>query len=358
VLVALCALGGARPRLGWAWLGLALGLAPAVAWFVLAARVGTPGYAQTIGIQELLDHFVHGKSHHVPAPQLWGEFLAGVLPAGLFLVPAVAEAVVVEKNARTYGSPLEERLPLLLPLAWLGVSLAVFSISSSKRGVYLVPAYPAVALLLAWYWGRGADTISRPGRIATEVLGTVVAVLGLLAVPAVLALRWVRWREWGVEPLAPWVEAGVLAVVLVAVGAVARVHTRRSPAFAPVVGLGTLLAFGVAHARIVPAIDPVKSAERAARTFTDAMPPGSEWAQVGAPQDGIVYYAKRTVARFELTPEGLGELRAWFVAHRSAPRFVFVKDANEDKLLAEFPGLAFVARARIGESVFELWRLG
>ncbi len=89
-------------------------------------------------------------------------------------------------------------------LAWL-VPLVVVSLSQNHRARYLLPTYPAAALLLAW-WSDRRDP--EPSRAVTLVAGLTAA--GGLVALAVLALPWLDPVERDlVEHF--WWKAGLIA---------------------------------------------------------------------------------------------------------------------------------------------------
>jgi len=85
--------------------------------------------------------------------------------------------------------------------AWWMVTLALFTIAAGKRGVYLLPLYPAIALLAADELDArlGARRWLAPGLAALALVGVVVGVGAL-------------WNESAHSPLGPFVET-VLASV-------------------------------------------------------------------------------------------------------------------------------------------------
>src|SRR5262249_34398851 len=57
--------------------------------------------------------------------------------------------------------------------SWMGGIFLFFSVSSCKRGVYLLPLYPAAAVLIGWCMVcgmRGRDRIERVGEAAARWL--------------------------------------------------------------------------------------------------------------------------------------------------------------------------------------------
>jgi 4-amino-4-deoxy-L-arabinose transferase-like glycosyltransferase len=75
--------------------------------------------------------------------------------------------------ARTAPGPR----PLLFPAVWFSAGLLFLTLSSTKRGAYLLPLYPAAALLVGWLWDRALAT-----RTRTRWIGLPLAALGVAAV--------------------------------------------------------------------------------------------------------------------------------------------------------------------------------
>lgn len=343
-----------RPRLGTAWLGLAAGLLPAVVWFVAAARLGSPAYAGTIGWRETVVRYFGAEAHRISAPELWGHFLAGILPGSLLLFPAFGEALRAEWHAWRFGASPEERLPTYLPLCWLVATLVFFSFSTGKRSVYLVPAYPAVALLLAWYVLRPRGSTARIFLELEHFTGWLFVIVAALVIPAAdIGQDFVPWVDWELEPLHLRAEAFLVALTLLVSGALLALDRR---AWFPALGLGTLAVFFALHVRVVPGVDPAKSAERAARLFQAAMPEEAEWSMIGEEQEGILFYSRRWIHHVTLDDKGINELHAWFHERGARPSFLIVAERNDVTVVEHFPGLREVARARIGQTVFVLKR--
>jgi 4-amino-4-deoxy-L-arabinose transferase-like glycosyltransferase len=83
---------------------------------------------------------------------MWVQLLAYVQNAGL-LAPVVPGLAWVGLRAwLKSGTRLSP--PLLIMLVWLGVWLIVFTLPSQRSARYVVPAMPALAMLLALYWER------------------------------------------------------------------------------------------------------------------------------------------------------------------------------------------------------------
>lgn len=112
---------------------------------------------------------------------LWAQALAYVQNAGLLalLVPGVAWVGL--KSLKTQpNSASKKTIPahLWILLAWLAVWLVVFSIPSQRSARYVIPAMPALAILLALVW----DRIPRGWFLASYVLtGIATLTVGRIA---------------------------------------------------------------------------------------------------------------------------------------------------------------------------------
>lgn len=112
--------------------------------------------------------------------------LAGFFPWSMFAIPVALLAV-----RRVLAEPVVSR-PQLFLLCWITVVFGFFSLASTKLPSYVLPAYPALALLtadwlIAWR-NRDAAIWSGWPRISWGVLA-LVGVAVLLGVPS-LGLNW------------------------------------------------------------------------------------------------------------------------------------------------------------------------
>ena len=112
---------------------------------------------------------------------LWAMSLAYVENAGLlaFLVPGLAVAGVGQwLHQRRLDSAITLPTHVIILAAWLAVWLIVFSLPSQRSARYVIPAMPALAMLIALYW----DRIARGWFLASMgLIGIVLLVLGRIA---------------------------------------------------------------------------------------------------------------------------------------------------------------------------------
>ena len=112
---------------------------------------------------------------------LWAMSLAYVENAGLLAFVVVGLAVAgVGGWLRQRRSGVAIDLPphTIILLTWLAVWLLVFSLPSQRSARYVIPAMPALAMLIALYWER----IARGWFLASMgLIGIVLLVLGRIA---------------------------------------------------------------------------------------------------------------------------------------------------------------------------------
>jgi 4-amino-4-deoxy-L-arabinose transferase-like glycosyltransferase len=257
VVPALAALGWAwlEPDRGWLrcfrpWL-LVPAVAPALAW-AFAASVSAGGeYALAEVLQrQVYLRFTEGL-HHARSPLYYlGVFPLEFLPWTLFLV-----AWILPAGERGPADAGRRRAGI-----WLGLCLLFFSLSADKRGVYLLPAVPAAALLVAGSiprepWPR------RGGAGRLRLLAPFVALVALC--PLALFVPPLARRIGGAGETPLWcAAAAACALAASALGAAVRGRARTALACAAAAPACLLLAAALI---VAPALDPLKSA----RPFCD-----------------------------------------------------------------------------------------
>lgn len=147
-------------------------------WYAAAYASGGDAFLEIHALRENVfrvldaDRFSSGHSHGFF--YLFGQFFLGAFPWSLS-VPAVGWWLWRDR-------PLDPTQRFLL--VWFLVVFAVFLVPDSKRGVYLLPAYPAAALLFGLVLGPGPEGDSQRRVAAWGWLGgcLVLALLGLTGV--------------------------------------------------------------------------------------------------------------------------------------------------------------------------------
>jgi 4-amino-4-deoxy-L-arabinose transferase-like glycosyltransferase len=127
-------------------------------------------------------------------------------------------------------------------LAWI-VPLVIVLVSQNHRARYLLPTYPAAALLIAWWCHRHGSEPSRAVTVVTWLTGA-----GVLVALTVLALPWGDPLERELVDHFWWKAGGIVAGSLVVVGYACwmlRTHRPRALVGGLALGMALLLTAGV-----------------------------------------------------------------------------------------------------------------
>ncbi len=252
---------GLRSLLPPAFLLLAFG--PVLVWLAAAAAEAPPGFLTDALGENLFGRFFLGTSHARPAAYYLWQLPIDFLPWTL-LWPALA--VVAWRVFAEPGSRRASAWRLLL--CWVGAALLFMSLSSGKRGLYLIPIFPALALLCGDAVGELLPARGRAPRWERGLSGLLLAVVltGAAALPATLARHGLS-------------AAGASAALAAAAGLAVALRTalRRRPraAFATTLGLVWAVEL-VAALAVLPALDPQKSPRPLAVAAAAQAPPGTE----------------------------------------------------------------------------------
>lgn len=188
----------------WKRLHLVLGLlvffAITTPWFVLVS-MKNPEFAHFFFIHEHLQRFT-SKVHNRAGP--WYYFIPllviGILPWLGMLWQSLWQA------RRDAGPGFQPRMLLLV---WAVFIFFFFSISSSKLPSYIVPIFPALALLIALY----QETATRKDWAITAGLMAVLSVAGLTYIPSLPGMATDALEIANYQASQPWAITG-LALVL------------------------------------------------------------------------------------------------------------------------------------------------
>lgn len=168
--------------------GLILFLAITAPWYVAVGLEG--GYAENLLITTNFTRFFTEWQHTRPFYYYLGTTPAYFLPWFLYL-PGILYLILSGRARR-------DRERLLFPLVWLVSLFVFFSCSQTKRSEYVLPVFPALALLVGYGMDRalnGWDTdwprrwlVAWPTRITLGV--AALAGVGAPLVAAIFAREW------------------------------------------------------------------------------------------------------------------------------------------------------------------------
>jgi 4-amino-4-deoxy-L-arabinose transferase-like glycosyltransferase len=148
-------------------------LGVALLWFLPAIIQGGLAYAHATLLHHTLERYVSAWEHSAPWYFYLGAFPAEFLPWTLFLPHAL-----IYGAQRAYPRSHEG---WWFALCWLVAIVVFFSLSTGKRDIYILPAFPAAALLVGWIWSHWWECVKVgwPLRLPAIVLG--LALFGIAA---------------------------------------------------------------------------------------------------------------------------------------------------------------------------------
>jgi len=171
--------------------GVALALIVIIGWYGLAITRGGEGFVNRQLLSENLSRFFGGSGHSHPVYYYLGYLFTLALPWGLFLPFLLWDGF---KKAWREG---DDRLFLIV---WFVVMFGFFSLAAGKRPVYLLPIYPALALLLAdWFHRQVAGVGVR--SILFRGLAVFSALTGVILLLIVFGDLWGHNLGWFFSPI-------------------------------------------------------------------------------------------------------------------------------------------------------------
>jgi 4-amino-4-deoxy-L-arabinose transferase-like glycosyltransferase len=249
--------------------GLLVCLLAASLWYLpVIARHGWP-FINEFFVQHHFQRYTSNRYHHPGPIYFFVEIIiAGVAPWSLLLIALTARAAKdLLRAPRAWFSQLKDLAPkqrlLLLAALWVCVPLIFFSFSNSKLPGYILPVFPALALII----GVAVEEIlAAPNELRDRALLIVTALL-LLAVG--LALPYFAGKEFHSNATTKLILAS--APIIAAIGLLLAIWQRNAKfAISTLILMSPLLAIAMA-ALLYPAIEEKASLAPLARVAATAM---------------------------------------------------------------------------------------
>ncbi|MBK7902097.1 MAG: glycosyltransferase family 39 protein [Proteobacteria bacterium] len=191
------------------WLGPVFFLGAIALWFVPMMLVTSAGgellaYRNEILFKQTVTRYAGAWHHHEP---FWF-YLVNVIP--VLWLPLIALVPWLWGRWRAALRPGSRDTFVAVLLAWVALVVLFFSLSSGKRGVYVLPAVPALVMAAAT-WLPEILRLPRTRKLAfiLAVFLALGAALGAVyfAIDGQASARLVR--DYGVAPLLPLTMAGI-----------------------------------------------------------------------------------------------------------------------------------------------------
>src|SRR6266581_313370 len=277
-------------------------LAIAAPWFI-AVSLANPEFLRFFFIHEHFERFTtreHGR--YQPVWYFVPVLLAGVLPWIVDLFPALGRAWTRVPEIR-----FQPRRFLLL---WCVVVFAFFSASDSKLGSYILPMFPALALLIGIHLASASPRFALAQGLVAALLGIALTAASLWAwvnLPKALVLLETDLPPELYAAYLPWLAVG--GIVLAAMGIASASLCGRRAAAALTLALG-----GLAWVQIVlsghETLAPAFSAYHVVQKIRGDVKPGVPFYVVNTFDHTLLFYLGRTVTMV-VNKDELAQPIAW-----------------------------------------------
>lgn len=320
--------------------GILLFIAIVLAWYLPAVLQGGKEYFNSTLLHHAVDRFAKGSSHIRPIYYYLYQFPPNFLPWIIFL-----------PGAMVYGfsrAMMVKRKEFLFLMIWFTCIFFFFTLSKGKRGLYFLPLFPAVSLMIGKLW---EDFISFSMRHFRHEWITIplYALMGVI-LAAGGALPWV------ISEKLPLYFSYSLPVAFILVGvAVSLFVFNRYKYYGGIFLLLTgMMAGGFFYTlRVVfPLVNPYKSARFICQEITSRIQPGERLAIFGDFEPGPYNFYTGIVPILVLEEE-----EALFNLLKS-PERVFCLFRSRDFLKFQVaegrPEFRLITRRPVGDSDFVL----
>jgi 4-amino-4-deoxy-L-arabinose transferase-like glycosyltransferase len=247
-------------------------------WLVPAGLQGGKGYFQEIVLHQTVSRFFDAWAHRQPFYYYFEVFPAGFLPWIIFLPAAFICSFQAWRRKK------EDEGDHLFPLVWFLVVFGFFTFSKGKRELYILPLYPAAAIITGKLWadyftGQENSFVKRYMSVALVISACAMLIAGILPffIQAKFSKNLAFLPTLSVIPItALFFVTAILLFVL----------RRRKTAYFTLILMMMICGMLYAVGSIMPTLNPLKSAKPVSREIISLMKPGDE----------LVIYKKETSA--------------------------------------------------------------
>lgn len=320
------------------YIGLPIALAVVLAWYIPATQQSAGYDMETMVKRQIIGRIFHPTSHSVSV-FYWPFYHFKSLTLGMspwsFLMPWVI----------VYAYRSRRDAPSFFLLSWACVIFAFFTFIASKRGLYILPMYPAAAALIALQVTRTLPLFNlKPIRVIFAGYGIILMFMATFA-PIYLKQRYpdVMLYRFGYYDAVILAGAGAIAL---SVAAYFGKNLKHIVAANIVV---SLIVFTTAIVSVFPKINEYKSPQNICNIYNSVKDPDSEIAMLGGARTEYVFYTKS----FIKTVQNREDLKEFFNSSRKM--FCFVKAKYYKGILSkpDFP-IYVVAKERVSSNVMML----
>jgi len=249
--------------------GMSLFIIIVLAWYIPALMKGGEEYFNETIMLHTVDRFAKGSSHIRPFYYYLYNFPGDFMPWFLFLPAAIAYGFS--------GGRVVIKREFLFLFVWFVVIFIFFSFSKGKRGIYLLPLFPGVSLMVGKWWndylsGSIQGLHPRWHSIPLWILTGLLLGLGI-GIPWAVSTRFPTYWVYSL-PIAFLLFSGSIVLFIL------HQFRHRAAIFFLMVGIMAGCFFYTLRV-IFPIINPYKSARFISQEITSRIQPGEKVATYG-----------------------------------------------------------------------------
>lgn len=255
--------------------GLVIFAVIVLAWLVPACIEGGETYTRQILFRQNLERFADAWTHQRPFYYYFEVFPAGFIPAIVFLPGAIWWGF--SQNQR------EKRLWFYFPFIWFLTVFIFFSLSASKRELYLLPLYPAASLLVGSFLSASFGSVNSGGMVSKFLLIPFYFLGGAFIVGGIGMgfLPFFKTPLTGIVSFFPHLFIFLLLFLLGGFLIIFQIRGKNLTASFLFLTFIMVFSFLGAIGVVLPSLNPLKSAKPLCQTIVRHLPPGKELVAYG-----------------------------------------------------------------------------
>ena len=277
-----------KMQLGW---GVLLFMGIAAPWYILIG-LHNPDYFEYFFIKQNFGSFFddvhsrHPRPFYYYLPLLIGGFFPWSLFLPLVLYDAVRRKIKLHREA------------ILYMLIWFAAIFTFFSLANSKLGSYILPVFPALSLLIGFFWQELAATPN--SNYHKAILLSFVPAVAIFSVTLIYLIIFPPLDleiKFGYNPA--HLKYAALLSTGISILALLFLLNRKYPLFlfftATLMVAVTVFAFQF----VIPAISPFRSTKNLAIKLDDMLEPAENLLFYGREKPSALFYTNRKGTRLD-----------------------------------------------------------
>ena len=263
--------------------GFLLSAIIALIWWVPACWVGGKDYIHWLLYKQAVGTYVEGGTHFHPEPFYFYfvRFPAEFVPWIVFLPAAFIFGL---------RKGFAKRKEFVFLTVWFSFLFLFFTLSVGKKDNYLLPLYPAAAMMVGSLWNLGFDSEKGKkgflsGLLLLAFLFFAGIVLLLSDIPQGLSPDIVSYRSLGFLVLGYLWAGSFLSFVFFA-------KKMKQAAFVTLLIVSVFFYLHLSYS-IPPKVNPRRSAKAFSERILKRMEPGDELKTFSLESNGLIYYTKK-----------------------------------------------------------------